>query len=145
MPVAETGDMALGPAQTQTVPRVLCRQHALYRLDFTSAAEVYHLGEEEGRLGDPLVPSLDPSGNLSGSSTGPSQPSLSEGSDSPPSNLVQVLLTPLSSPPPLGPVEVREESPELMDLSDVVLNPFPVGAFNEYVPFSVFRNWVNVD
>ena len=137
--------MALGPAQTQTVPRVLRRQHALSGSGFIFTAEVYRLGEEEGQLGDPLVPDLDPFAGLSGSSTGPSQPSLSEGLDSPPSNLVPVPLTPPSSPPPVGPVEVREESPEPMDLSDVVLNPFPVGALNEYVPFSVFRNWVNVD
>ena len=65
--------------------------------------------------------------------------------DSPPSNLVSILLTPPSSPPPPGPVEVQEESPEPMDLSDVVLNPFPVEALNKYIPFTVFRNWVNVD
>ena len=99
MPVAETGDMALGPAQTQTVPRVLRHQHALYGLDFMSVVEVYRLGEVGGQLRDPLEPSLDPFVNLSGSSTSPSQPSLGEGLDSPPSNLVSVLLTPPSSPP----------------------------------------------
>ena len=110
-----------------------------------STVEVYRLGEVGGQLRDPLEPSLDPFADLSGSSTSPSQPSLSEGSDSPPSNLVSVLLTSPSSPPPLGPVEVREESLEPMDLSDVVLNPFPVEALNEYIPFTVFRNWVNVN